>query len=198
MDRLTFGTRARRQARYQRVVLRASLLVVVASIAGLPGADLGLQLLEAPTRAMFGFTEQPNSEFIETSESAAGLMRFRAEVFGSRPTPTPTPTVVAVAAAPLEPAPIVAADYSGSVSEIIYAAASEFGISGSYLLSVASCESGLNPSAYNSAGYYGLFQFDQSTWAANGYGSIYDPVAQSRTAARLLAAGQASRWPNCA
>jgi soluble lytic murein transglycosylase-like protein len=94
------------------------------------------------------------------------------------------------------PAPAPAS--GGSITEIIYAAAAEFGLSGEYLLSVASCESGLDPQAYNPAGYHGLFQFDQQTWAAYGYGSIYDPVAQARTAARLLAAGQASRWPNCA
>jgi len=52
--------------------------------------------------------------------------------------------------------------------------------------------------AYNAAGYHGLFQFDEQTWAAYGYGDIYDPTAQSRTAARLIAAGESSRWPNCA
>jgi soluble lytic murein transglycosylase-like protein len=87
---------------------------------------------------------------------------------------------------------------SGSTSGIIAQAASEFGLSSSYLIGVAECESGLNPRAYNAAGYYGLFQFDQTTWSAYGYGSIYDPVAQARTAARLLAAGESSRWPNCA
>jgi soluble lytic murein transglycosylase-like protein len=91
-----------------------------------------------------------------------------------------------------------AGSYSGSIQDIIYAAAGEFGIEGGYLYSVAACESGLNPNASSPYGYYGLFQFDQQTWASYGYGSIYDPVAQARTAARLLAAGQASRWPNCA
>lgn len=83
------------------------------------------------------------------------------------------------------------------MTTIIYEAASEFGVAGDYLLSVAQCESGLDPSAYNQAGYHGLFQFDFQTWGAYGYGSIYDPVAQARTAAELLAAGHASRWPNC-
>ncbi|MGH2806877.1 MAG: transglycosylase family protein [Actinomycetota bacterium] len=87
---------------------------------------------------------------------------------------------------------------ASSITGIIYAAAAEFGLDGGYLLAVATCESTLNPTAYNPAGYHGLFQFDQTTWSAYGYGSIYDPVAQSRTAARLLAAGQDSRWPNCA
>ena len=80
---------------------------------------------------------------------------------------------------------------------IIRAAAARHGLSGDYLISVASCESGLNPRAVNSAGYYGLFQFDQTTWAAYGSGSIYDPAAQAEAAASLIAAGQASRWPNC-
>jgi soluble lytic murein transglycosylase-like protein len=84
------------------------------------------------------------------------------------------------------------------VTSVILSAAAEAGISGSYLLSVAECESSLDTRAYNSGGYYGLFQFDQQTWSAYGYGSIYDPVAQSHTAARLIAAGQSSRWPNCA
>jgi soluble lytic murein transglycosylase-like protein len=94
-------------------------------------------------------------------------------------------------------AEIVAAP-AGSVSEILYAAAAEFGIDGAYLVSVASCESGLNPGAVNPAGYHGLFQFSESTWASYGYGSIYDAAAQARTAARMLAAGLGSHWPNCA
>jgi soluble lytic murein transglycosylase-like protein len=118
-------------------------------------------------------------------DSAASAMEFRREVFEARPRPTPSPSETTTAP-------------SGSVTELIYAAASEFGLDGGYLLSVATCESGLNPGAYNPAGYHGLFQFDQTTWAAYGYGSIYDPAAQARTAARLLAAGQSSRWPNCA
>lgn len=91
-----------------------------------------------------------------------------------------------------------AAYASGSITEIISAAASEFGIDPGYLISIAECESGLDPSAYNAAGYHGLFQYDDTTWGAYGYGSIWDPVAQARTTAELLAAGQSSRWPNCA
>jgi soluble lytic murein transglycosylase-like protein len=125
---------------------------------------------------------------IETSESVVGMMRFRGASFRTRPTPTPSPTEE----------PEVYVPPAGSLASIIYAAAAEFGIDGSYLLSVASCESGLNVQAYSPAGYHGLFQFDQATWAAYGYGSIYDATAQARTAARLIAAGQASRWPNCA
>jgi soluble lytic murein transglycosylase-like protein len=87
-----------------------------------------------------------------------------------------------------------APQYGDSLTETIYAAANEFGLDGDYLLSVAACESDLDPGAVNEVGYYGLFQFDEPTWAAYGYGSIWDPIAQSRTAARLLAAGEAERW----
>ena len=96
-----------------------------------------------------------------------------------------------------EAAPAPAAEPQ-TVSEIIAAAAAEYGIGADYLMSVAWCESSLDPGAVSPAGYYGLFQFDEPTWAAYGYGSIYDPVAQSRTAARMLAAGMSERWPNCA
>jgi soluble lytic murein transglycosylase-like protein len=85
-----------------------------------------------------------------------------------------------------------------SITGIIYEAAADAGIEGDYLLSVAYCESDLDPGAVNAAGYYGLFQFDEPTWAEFGYGSIWDPVAQAQTAARMLAAGMYDRWPNCA
>ena len=87
---------------------------------------------------------------------------------------------------------------AGSIHEIIHSAAAEFGVDHGYLTSIADCESDFNPRAVNSYGYYGLFQFHPETWAAHGYGSIYDPIAQARTAAKLIAAGHSSMWPNCA
>jgi len=84
---------------------------------------------------------------------------------------------------------------TGTIQQIIIDAANEYGIDPNWLLSIASCESGFNPRAYNPAGpYIGLFQYLQSTWDANGYGSIYDPVAQARTTARMLSQGGASHW----
>jgi hypothetical protein len=137
---------------------------------------------------------------IETTQSAANVMRFRREVFDARPTPRPTPVeaVEAEVGEIAEEAGAEAPTYGGSITEIIYAAAAEYGIDGDYMISIATCESGLNPGAFNAAGYHGLFQYDYTTWSAYGYGSIYDPVAQARTTAELLADGQSSRWPNCA
>jgi soluble lytic murein transglycosylase-like protein len=191
MDNLRFSRRALRRARRQRVKRIAFALSLLATITGLPGATFALDALERlasrrPTRAEL--------RGIEASETIASTTRFRREVFERRPRPEPGSKSKGRRGQEQAAAPTA----GGSIPELIYAAAAEFGIEGGYLLSVASCESGLDPGAVNAVGYYGLFQFDQTTWAAYGYGSIYDPVAQARTAARLLAAGQTSRWPNCA
>lgn len=188
--RFDFSARARRASGRRRVVRRTIIGLWITCVLG---AAAGIPFARTPIDAASRFLArvQPARAGIETTESAVGMMRFRSASFRTRPTPTPTPTETP------EPEPVYVPP-AGSLSEILYAAAAEFGIDGAYLVSVASCESGLNVQAYNPAGYHGLFQFDQSTWAAYGYGSIYDATAQARTAARLLAAGQASRWPNCA
>ena len=206
MQRLKFSDsarrRARRCARYRRLVVAGWIYSVVGLVLGLPGASSGLALVdELASRARL----IPASETgVDLSQSTSSMMRFRRGVFEARPAPKPPepkPQPAPEPAAEPEPAPapeVAAPAPSGSIESIIYAAAANHGLSGSYLLSVASCESGLNPNAYNAAGYHGLFQFDQATWAEYGYGSIYDPVAQSETAAAMIAGGQASRWPNCA
>ncbi len=200
MRKLRFGTRARkrhtRRTRLKRLGIIAWAFTV---LFGFPGADL--QVLDLVSDR--GGYPELSAASISGTESISGLLKFRRGVFDSRPRPTPSPTEEQDAAeidSSSDAGGATAATQapSGSISEVIYAAAAEFGLDGSYLLSVAQCESSLNPQATNPAGYYGLFQFDQQTWAAYGYGSIYDPAAQARTAARLIAAGQASRWPNCA
>ncbi|MFP5351869.1 MAG: transglycosylase family protein [Actinomycetota bacterium] len=190
MERLRFGERARRRARRSRLKSYLGIAGLVATLLGVPGANLGWELLSGADAN----TSRPDLSGVTTTEQASGMMRFRSNLFRNRPTPTPTPTEQPVEAA----TPVVVEAPPGSITEIIYAAAAEFGIDGGYLLSVAHCESNLNPSAVNPAGYHGLFQFGEETWAAFGYGSIYDPTAQARTAAEMLANGMASRWPNCA
>jgi hypothetical protein len=161
----------------------------------IPGSDAGLRLIEDFVDDRAAASEGP-----ESSESTASLLRFRRSVFRSRPQRQGASEVASAEATSTEASADTSAGPGapGSIADIVYSAAAEFGISGDYLLSVATCESTLNPWAYNAAGYHGLFQFDHQTWAAYGYGSIYDAVAQARTAARLLAAGHYSRWPNCA
>jgi soluble lytic murein transglycosylase-like protein len=172
------------------------LVSTIAVVLGWPGANRAGELLGL--RAVSG-----GRRGIEMSQAASGLMRFQHHIEEARPAPSSSPTIAFLSVpSPVASTPplttVAVIPPSGSIASIIYAAAQEYGLSGSYLLSVAQCESGLYPRAVNAAGYYGLFQFAQSTWASDGYGSIYDPVAQARTAARLIAGGAAGMWPNCA
>jgi soluble lytic murein transglycosylase-like protein len=191
LDRLHFGVRARRRARYKRIARWATYASLAAVLLGVPGSLVAVRFLNSLTGTPAASIR--TAAGIETSESAASALRFKRKVFRVRPTPTPSRR-----SEQSDTDGNDTPEYGGTITEIIYAAAAEFGLDGEYLGSVASCESGLDPGAVNPVGYYGLFQFDEETWAAYGYGSIYDPVAQARTAAELLAAGEYSRWPNCA
>ncbi|MGH7721568.1 MAG: transglycosylase SLT domain-containing protein [Candidatus Dormibacteria bacterium] len=123
-------------------------------------------------------------------------------------TPTPLPLLPAPAAAVRRPAarprvaaPPVAAGppaNPNSVVGIIEAAAARWGVSGSWMVKIARCESGLRTNAYNPSGpYIGLFQFLRSTFTHNGGTNIYDAADQSNIAAKMLAHGQAHQW-SCA
>lgn len=188
MERLVFGARNRQKARLKRYLGWAGVVSILALLMGIPGFDIGLNYLESITGSSI------SGENIRRTEDTTGLLGLR------RPAPRSTEnTKTRDATQPGPPLPSPSPLPTGeTMTNIIYEAAAEFGLSGDYLLSVAQCESGLDPGAYNPAGYHGLFQFDFQTWGAYGYGSIYDPIAQSRTAAELLANGHASRWPNCA
>lgn len=193
MNSLIFGSRKRlqvkRRAAFRRAALGTWIVAAVGATLGLlPGPTAGTEFLED----LLANRRVPLvSAGVSTSDSARSAMKFRHGVFEKRPAPTASPTVTASeAAVPVAP--------SGGIQEIIYAAAAEYGLDGAYLLSIAGCESGLDPGAVNAAGYHGLFQYDQTTWSEYGYGSIYDPVAQARTTAMLISQGQSGRWPNCA
>jgi soluble lytic murein transglycosylase-like protein len=116
------------------------------------------------------------------------------------PTPAPTPTArPAVQPAVSTPAPAPLPSYSpGSVQADIVAAADKYGVSASWMIRIAECESGMRPTAVNPRGPYdGLFQFLPSTFRAHGGTNIWDPVQQSNITAQMLAAGEASQW-SCA
>lgn len=125
----------------------------------------------------------------------------RAEVRASlTPVAPPAPATPAPTAAPtLRPAavvaPVVAAPPTGTIESIIKAAADAHGVSYSWMLKIAKCESNLNPRAVNPRGpYIGLFQFAPSTFRAHGGTDIYDPVQQATITADMLAHGQARAW----
>ena len=83
-------------------------------------------------------------------------------------------------------------------------AAREFGVSFDFMLAIARCESGLNPSATNpSSGAAGLYQFlwptftaysAQLWWAPHTWLSPYNPRAAARTAAYMISIGLAHQW----
>ncbi|MGI8847659.1 MAG: transglycosylase family protein [Candidatus Dormibacteria bacterium] len=115
-------------------------------------------------------------------------------------TPKPTADVMPKPAPDASPSPAPPARTypPGSVEAIIMAAATAHGVDGSWMIRIASCESGLRPSALNPAGpYIGLFQFVPSTFRAHGGTDIYDPVQQSNIAADMLAHGGSQSWPVC-
>jgi soluble lytic murein transglycosylase-like protein len=77
----------------------------------------------------------------------------------------------------------------------------QYGVSQATLESIASCESGGDPTAVSSDGTYrGKYQFDTGTWAA--VGGSGDPAAapeaeQDMRAAMLYSQSGSSPWPIC-
>jgi hypothetical protein len=68
------------------------------------------------------------------------------------------------------------------------------------LEAIAACESGGNPSTNTGNGFYGKYQFTQSTWES--VGGTGNPAAapeaeQDKRAAMLLAQSGSSPWPVC-
>jgi soluble lytic murein transglycosylase-like protein len=98
-----------------------------------------------------------------------------------------------------EPSPVVASGPTGGVADIIAYWANQYGVSPAWMLSIARCESTLNPSASNGT-HFGLYQYLPTTWveystaAGVGGSSIWDAAAQARTTAWALSTGHASAW----
>jgi murein L,D-transpeptidase YcbB/YkuD len=93
-----------------------------------------------------------------------------------------------------------AASASYTKSQIIQIIHNAFGTGtlGKQAVSVATCESSLNPNAYNPVPPYamGLFQIAKSTWAESGIGkgSPYNPTDNAQAARRLYNRQGWSPW----
>jgi hypothetical protein len=82
-----------------------------------------------------------------------------------------------------------------AVVQIIRAAAARVGADGDQMVRVATCESGLNPRAYDPrSGASGLFQFMPGTFYGHGGHDIWDATDQSNVAAQMFSHGQAGAW----
>jgi hypothetical protein len=69
-----------------------------------------------------------------------------------------------------------------------------------HLEAIAACESGGNYSANTGNGFYGAYQFTQSTWESvggTGNPAAASPAEQDRRAAMLYAQQGSSPWPVC-
>jgi septal ring factor EnvC (AmiA/AmiB activator) len=82
-----------------------------------------------------------------------------------------------------------------AILQLIRAAAARFGANADQMVRVATCESGLNPRAYDrGSGASGLFQFMPGTFYGHGGHDIWDPSDQSNVAAQMFSQGQAGAW----
>ncbi len=113
------------------------------------------------------------------------------------PPPPPPPAVSANASLPYgssfwQP---VAEPPIGTIKQIIWAAGQRYNVSYTWLLSVAECESGLDPTDVNrSSGASGLFQFMPATFYGHGGTDIWNPTQQADIAAKMFSIGESSEW----
>lgn len=92
-----------------------------------------------------------------------------------------------------------------SVEQIVREAARKYGISEDYFVSIAMCESTMNPNAVNT-GYYenghpsGVFQHLSGYWPARaakyGYAgaSVFDAYANANVTAQMFRDGHSNLW----
>jgi uncharacterized protein YabE (DUF348 family) len=113
----------------------------------------------------------------------------------------PVNKVVAVGTKPAPGTDSTGSGGSGSVQVLPAGSAAAAGVGGGVdslnWTALAKCESGGNPRAVNSAGYYGLFQFSLSTWrSVDGSGNPIDatPDEQLYRAKLLYKKAGAGQW----
>lgn len=161
-------------------------------IARFNGLDIGGYVVVGQTVAI----PIPESQMVMPPEP---VLEEPPAVVAEVPEPEPVPEPAAVATAPPTPVPTPPPPpvYSGTTDDVI-AAICSFAWDCDKMVSIAMCESGLNPNAYNPAGYYGLFQInyefagwnDPYTNAKVAYEQKYLPALQH-------GGNGYSPWPYC-
>lgn len=118
----------------------------------------------------------------------------------AKKTPAPAPVVAKPAPVKETPAPAAAKSAPSGNSFVKPQAEAAPKPDGLNWNALAQCESTGNPNAWNPAGYGGLYQFDQQTWASvGGQGAVTDASAAEQTKRAQILYGQrgASPWPHC-
>jgi hypothetical protein len=130
------------------------------------------------------------------------MLRVRqATVFRAAPAaPKPAPVVRHRIALRASPGFVVPSGLSVSQAQVvadITAAAQHWGVSVTWMLRTANCESHFHWNSVNPSGpYIGVFQFLMSTFIANGgtAATIWNPAVQANIAAKMFADGQSGEW----
>jgi len=133
------------------------------------------------------------------------MLRVRSAMLVSvaLPAAKPAPVVRRHPRVAARPGFVVPSGLSVSQAQVvadITAAAEHWGVSVTWMLRTANCESHFHWNSVNPSGpYIGVFQFLMSTFIANGgtAATIWNPVAQANIAAKMFAHGQAHEW-SCA
>ena len=111
------------------------------------------------------------------------------------PPPPPPPPKAPVAQPVVQAGPEIAAPSEAAIEQIILSASERYGVSYGWLLSVAKCESSLNPLAVNrSSGASGLFQFMPATFYGHGGTDLWSAAQQANIAAKMFSIGESSEW----
>jgi Transglycosylase-like domain len=133
------------------------------------------------------------------------MLRVRSAMLVSvaLPAAKPAPVVRRHARVAARPGFVVPSGLSVSQAQVvadITAAAEHWGVSVTWMLRTANCESHFHWNSVNPSGpYIGVFQFLMSTFIANGgtAATIWNPAVQANIAAKMFAHGQAHEW-SCA
>lgn len=171
-------------------------------------ADAAVAASEARMRELETLIADRRQALAAARERVAGTVRSRAAAAADaraerallRRAADPAPAAAADPAAPSAPSPAAPAA-TPDPAPAPQAGPAPTGDVAAHLERIALCESGGNPRAVSASGQYrGKYQFDQSTWEANG--GTGDPAAapeaeQDRVAAALYAARGPAPWPVC-
>lgn len=150
----------------------------------------GAAYLSLSTPFALAYAPMPNVPPLPPYMKAVAPIEPLKDVAPAEVAEIPLPTPSAPKPAYVAPAPVS----SGSIQDIIIAAAGRWGVSPGQLLRVAACESGFNLYAHNPSGATGLFQFMPSTFYGYGGTDLYSAYDQANIAAKMFSQNQSNQW----